>query len=61
MRKKFTTTLTEEHKRRLKVLASNEGLKANDWIEQQVDKEWGNFINDMGNEKNRRSKTQCSI
>lgn len=55
-RKKFTTTLTEEHKRRLQTLASMEGLKANDLIEKLVDIEWGKFINEMGNESNRREQ-----
>lgn len=53
MREKFTTTLTQEHKRRLAVLSANDGLDRNEWIEKLVDIEWGKFINGMGNENNR--------
>ena len=49
MRKKFTTTLTEEHKRRLAILSASEGIDKNKWIEQKVDEEWGKYVNEVAN------------
>lgn len=53
MREKFTTTLSQEHKRKLAVLSANDGLDRNEWIEKIVDIEWGKFINGMETENNR--------
>jgi len=58
MREKFTTTLTKEHKKRLAVLAANDGSDKNEWIEKMVDIEWGKYINEMGIEHDRQEQTK---
>jgi hypothetical protein len=51
-RTKFTTTLTNEHKRRLGILtAHNNKNGKNELLELLIDKEWKCYLNEMGNKQ----------
>lgn len=58
MREKFTTTLSKNHKQKLSILSASKGMDRNEWIEMIVDIEWGKFINEVGNKKDRRKDTE---
>ena len=52
MRKKFTTTLTEQHRIRLRILTAKQGFKSeNEMIEYMIDT-WG-IKHDLEDERNR--------
>jgi hypothetical protein len=50
VRTKFTTTLTNEHKKKLAILtAYYEKNGKNDLLEQLIDEKWKCYENEMGN------------
>lgn len=53
MKQKFTTTLSIGHKKKLAVLAANDSLDKNEWIEKIIDIEWRKLINDMAIKNNK--------
>lgn len=51
MREKFTTTLTKEIKKKLNILADNNNLDKNEYLEQIINEKWEIFIGGIKNEK----------
>lgn len=58
-RERYNTTLKPDSRKKLLKLAGLNGFKhENEMIEYMIDVEWGKYINEMGNENNRRIETK---